>query len=289
MRTATGFASIPETAIERCGELSPAAFYLFCYYCARRNKVTGGWRVRDKDAAARIGMSRNRLCEARNELRAKGWIACEGGNFIRPLMGFNPVESSTDAVEFPTASVEDSTLSVGGSTGRIYKERARGFTDPTTSPNTDTPPPLAAAPRPAPARPHVGGVRVSGTAYSLQQRWEYAQAHAQSISQPTQWVWSKRACAGEFDEAIRDWYGTGKPFEGRRADAQSRDTSACPDCHGKGHYFADPKNPNTLRRCKHPQSVEPPAGEPLATATDARAETEAPSTGASPVAAPDEA
>lgn len=287
MRTTTGFASIPEIAIERGGELSPAAFRLYCYYCARRNRATGGWRVRDKDAAARLGMSRSRLCEARNELRDKGWIACEEGDFIRPLTGLNHVENSTGGVGSSAGTVEDSAVSVGDSTGRIYKERARGSTDPITSPNTNTPPPRAGTHRPAPARPHRGGVRVSETAYSPEQRREYAQAHSQSISQPARWVWSERACADEFDDAIRDWYGAGKPVEGRRADAQSRDTSACPVCHGTGHYFTDPKNPNTLRRCKHPQSVEPLAGEPSAAAANALAGTGAPPTGASHVAAPD--
>jgi hypothetical protein len=94
------------------------------------------------------------------------------------------------------------------------------------------------------------------TMYSTSQREEYAFAHPLSIVKPRQWVWSKRTCAGEFDDAIRDWYARGKPVEGSAATAKPADTSACPDCGGSGYYFENPTDPGTHRRCTHPRLAE---------------------------------
>lgn len=84
-------------------------------------------------------------------------------------------------------------------------------------------------------------------------RREYALAHPVSINVPDRWVWSKRACDGEFDAGIRRWLTSGKPVEGTAATAKPADTSACPDCRGSGSVFDDPADPKTHRRCKHPR------------------------------------
>jgi hypothetical protein len=116
-------AFIPDEAIERSGEVSPAAFRLYAYYCARRNKATGGWACGDKAAAEYLKVSRSRVCEARNELARAGWITLAEGDFVTPQLGFKPVEISTPpveistpVVEFPTGKVEISTASVEIST-----------------------------------------------------------------------------------------------------------------------------------------------------------------------------
>jgi hypothetical protein len=99
----------------------------------------------------------------------------------------------------------------------------------------------------------ANSVCVSSSAYSPEQRREYALAHPLSIKSPEQWIWSKRTCASEFDPAMRTWFDSGKPGQGSAATARPRNTSACPDCHGSGSYFSDPSDPKTHRRCKHPR------------------------------------
>lgn len=143
-----GKARVPEIAIRRGGEVSPAAYRLYTYYCARRNNESGGWRVKDEEAAGALDLSRSRVCEARNELRRDGWIADLGGHFIRPLVGFEEVEEPTESVESPTGNVEDSTEIVEFSTSGIDKDRARGSTSYSPPATTHTPPraPLNAAP-----------------------------------------------------------------------------------------------------------------------------------------------
>jgi hypothetical protein len=137
VRKPDGKARVPETAIKRGGEVSPAAYRLYTWYCARRNNESGGWRVPNKEAAEALGISRNRVCEARNELRAGGWIKDLGGDFIRPLVGFDAVEDSTQPVENSIGAVEDSTQPVENSIGAIDKDRARGsytsYSPPTTA------------------------------------------------------------------------------------------------------------------------------------------------------------
>jgi hypothetical protein len=115
---------VPETAILRGGEVSPAAFRLYCYYCARRNNESGGWRVKNREAAEALDLSRSRVSEARKELLGEGWIVDLGADFIMPLMGFEAVESSTESVENSNADVENSNESVENSTLLIDKDRA---------------------------------------------------------------------------------------------------------------------------------------------------------------------
>jgi hypothetical protein len=86
------------------------------YYCAKRNKQTGGWRCPDQAVADKMHLSRNRVCEARLSLRSKGWIRQEADFFIVPLIGFLPVENSTQPVENSTQPVENSTQPVENST-----------------------------------------------------------------------------------------------------------------------------------------------------------------------------
>lgn len=94
------------------------------------------------------------------------------------------------------------------------------------------------------------------TAYSTDQWREYAAAHPVSVREPEKFVWSKRVREGKLDDAIREWYAKGKPVEGSSATAKPADTSACPDCGGRGHYFTTPTDPKTYQRCTHPRLAE---------------------------------
>lgn len=94
------------------------------------------------------------------------------------------------------------------------------------------------------------------TMYSTEQWREYVLAHPVSVKLPEQFVWSKRVRGGELDEAMREWYAKGKPVEGSSATAKPADTSACPDCGGRGHYFTTPTDPKTYQRCTHPRLAE---------------------------------
>jgi hypothetical protein len=150
-----------------------------------------------------------------------------------------------------------------GDRGVVTPQRGVGVT-----PETDEGSPLGSPPKVLPTHTHAvlpgtgpdgadaNGVCVSRTRYSPDQRKAYALAHPLSLDKPDRWVWSKRTCAGEFDEAIAAWYAAGKPVEGSAATAKPADTSACPDCHGDGHYFTDPTDPKTHRVCKHPRLAE---------------------------------
>jgi hypothetical protein len=146
----------------------------------------------------------------------------------------------------------------------------------TANPSTDSPSPVKASPyiienlerkdstknthttpraSASPPTPPPNGNRVcvsSSSAFSPEQRREYALAHPLSIQTPDRWLWSKRTAAGEFDDAIRHWIATGKPIEGSAATAKPADMSACPDCHGSGSVFGNPSDPKTHRRCTHP-------------------------------------
>jgi len=188
---------VPEIAIKLGGEVSPAAFRLFCYYCARRNNESGGWRVKNREAAEALGISRSRVSEARKELRGAGWIADEGKDFIRPLMGFQAVESSTESVEFSTAPVESSTESVEFSTGDIDKDRARGSTShlPPTLPPTTPRPRVTPTPQSANAGVSVGS---SESRFSLEER----KAHAAANGLKGGWLTNSRD--GRYDEMIAD-------------------------------------------------------------------------------------
>src|SRR5215218_6297067 len=126
VREPDGNARVPELAIRRGGEVSPAAYRLYTWYCARRNNESEGWQVPNKKASEALGISRTRVCEARNELRRAGWIADLGEDFIKPLVGFEAVENST--------------LPVENSIGAIDKDRARGSTSysPPTKTHTHT-------------------------------------------------------------------------------------------------------------------------------------------------------
>jgi hypothetical protein len=186
-------------------------------------------------------------------------LSPETGVVLSPQTGVkegSPV--TTDGGQEPTPVTTDGG-GVSPQTGVVLSPQ----TDEGT-PSEGTPPKVlpgththALSPRSSP-RPNAGGVCVplGVTAYSLTQRREYGLAHPLSITEPERWVHSKRTCAGEFDEAIREWYTQGKPVEGSAATAKPADTSACPDCGGSGYYFEDPTRPETHRRCTHPRLAE---------------------------------
>ncbi len=92
--------------------------------------------------------------------------------------------------------------------------------------------------------------------FSHAQRLAYARNHAGSIEQPPRWAWSKRACAGEFDEAISEWYEAGQSAEGAEA---PRDTSRCPDCAGTGLREEVRRGQSGRVKCRHPALDQQPA------------------------------
>jgi hypothetical protein len=82
--------------------------------------------------------------------------------------------------------------------------------------------------------------------YSFERRLAYArnQPHLDSAEG---FAMSKRACAGEFDEAISIWL---EELERPGSTRPSRDVSDCPDCHGSGWWYPDGPAKGAAR-CQH--------------------------------------
>lgn len=86
--------------------------------------------------------------------------------------------------------------------------------------------------------------------YSYDQRLAYARNQAH-IDNAEGLAMSKRACAGEFDEAISAWLDE----QERPGAAKQRDVSACPDCFGTGMWY--PEGPGRgVARCRHERLSE---------------------------------
>ncbi len=91
-------ANVPDKAILNFHLLTPAEIKVYSYYCKARNKESGGWVCSDLLIADQMHLSRARVTEARNGLKAKGWIRIEEKNFIIPVFGFDEnVEISTNS------------------------------------------------------------------------------------------------------------------------------------------------------------------------------------------------
>jgi len=81
--------------------------------------------------------------------------------------------------------------------------------------------------------------------YSYEQRLSYARNQLH-IDNPEGFAMSKRAAAGEFDEAIAAWLAE----LGRPGGSKPRDTSACPDCRGSGWWYPE-GTAKGAARCRH--------------------------------------
>lgn len=105
-------ADVPDVAIVNYWRLTPAEIKVWDFYCARRNKVSGGWECADQWVANEMRMGRSTVTEARNGLESKGWIKImyvrDAKYFIAPFFGF-VVENSTYLDEISTKLVENST------------------------------------------------------------------------------------------------------------------------------------------------------------------------------------
>jgi hypothetical protein len=99
----------------------------------------------------------------------------------------------------------------------------------------ETKPESTHTPTPAPA-PTQGVKQGEGVCvlsnYSYEQRLAYARNQLH-IDNPEGFAMSKRAAAGEFDEAISAWL---EELE-RPGGTKQRDVSGCPDCHGSGWWY----------------------------------------------------
>ena len=81
--------------------------------------------------------------------------------------------------------------------------------------------------------------------YSYEQRLAYARNQAH-IDNAEGLAMSKRACAGEFDEAITAWLAELE----RPGSTKQRDTSGCPDYHGSGWWYPA-GTAKGAARCRH--------------------------------------
>lgn len=118
-------------------------------------------------------------------------------------------------------------------------------------PSRNLSPSARSASPPAPSPPNGNGARERRSQFTYEQRLAYAR-NRPGIDKPEGYANSKPAREGDFDEAIAGWYAEGKPVGAPKP----RDTSACPDCAGKGHYFTDPTDPKTFQLCSHPRLGE---------------------------------
>jgi hypothetical protein len=153
--------------------------------------------------------------------------------------------------------------------GAPSRARAQGMEGRVRSGGTHT---ARSAPDPGRARGASAGVSVSRKSeFDHTERRAYALAHSSTIEKPDQWLWSRGAREGDFDDAIREWIARDRPGEGTASTANPSDASACPDCHGTNSVFDDPRDANTHRRCKHPRLASHPVpAVPVATNLAAR-------------------
>ncbi|MFN6963965.1 MAG: hypothetical protein ACK4S4_09385 [Pyrinomonadaceae bacterium] len=92
-------AFVPDNAIKTSGELSPAAFRLYCVICSMRSKKTGGYWVSFGKAEARMdGLTEPTYFRARRELLDKEWVVELDNNFLVPVRGFETIKSDSDWV-----------------------------------------------------------------------------------------------------------------------------------------------------------------------------------------------
>jgi hypothetical protein len=108
------------------------------------------------------------------------------------------------------------------------------------------------APSPADEPPAPTGVCVSGSKFSLQQvrAWtDHQKANGAKIDPYA--VALCRFKDGEADADIELWLAAGMPT----AKVIPRDTSACPDCYGKGFYYPE-GTAKGVAKCTHPHLAD---------------------------------
>lgn len=86
-------AFVPDEAITDSHEISPAAFRLFAFVCAARNRKSGGFNLPPDHVRRRWNMPEPTYYRARNELLKAGWIRAENKHFLSPLKGFEIINS----------------------------------------------------------------------------------------------------------------------------------------------------------------------------------------------------
>lgn len=108
---------------------------------------------------------------------------------------------------------------------------------------------------------------VAGTRYLRAQLKAYGSAHPRSIKDLPRWLNSPRTHRGDFDESIAEWYEQGCPVEGSEASlpaaaavSPGRDSTACPDCHGKQWWYPDGPGKG-VAKCRHPKLAETSASD----------------------------
>lgn len=74
------------------GQVKHAAYYLYTYYCRRRNHKSGLCSAKLEATHADTGLPKSNISQLKSFLIENGWIHDYGKNLIRPLKGFYPDE-----------------------------------------------------------------------------------------------------------------------------------------------------------------------------------------------------
>lgn len=170
-------------------------------------------------------------------------IDLEAASRLKSIAVKAPVEGVTTGGH-DTRSTQNGTGSAQNGTGSTQNETAidRELIPETKPESTHTP---THATAPTAGMKHGDGVCVLSK-YSYEQRLAYARNQLH-IDNPEGFAMSKRAAAGEFDEAISVWLDELERPGGARP---ARDVSGCPDCHGSGWWYPEGVSKGTAR-CRH--------------------------------------
>ena len=117
-------AFIPDEAVLRSHEISPAAFRLYAYYCIRRNKNTGGYNCAKSRVLSELsGMSEPSFFRARKELVASGWIEAER-DYVVPIMGFKTINSDSETIKNESArTIKNESETINSDSETIKNDR----------------------------------------------------------------------------------------------------------------------------------------------------------------------
>lgn len=118
----------------------------------------------------------------------------------------------------------------------------RNRPEPSPEPHTHAPAAAGGVPAAAP-----GGVGVTSSKFTFSERLAYARNQSR-IENPEGFAGSRRAAAGEFDEAIGRWRAEQEPGGAGPAP----DTSSCPDCRGVGFWYPQGVQRGAAK-CRHPR------------------------------------
>lgn len=165
-------------------------------------------------------------------------INLEAASRLKSIAVKAPVEGAP-AGGHDTRSTQNGTGSTQNGTGSTQIETAidRELIPETKPESTHIPPPQG---------PVTQGEGVCvPSRFSYEQRLAYARNQLH-IDNPEGFAMSKRAAAGEFDEAISAWLdGLERPGA-----KPPRDVSGCPDCHGAGWWYPEGLAKGAAR-CRH--------------------------------------